>query len=105
MSKIPPCDCGGNSFALLDGVHTIAKDTPKPNVTMPVTPRFAVQHYTVAEVASLWKLSTDTVRKLFEDEPDVLVIGNQERRFGRRRYSTLRIPEFVVERVYRRQSR
>lgn len=86
-------------------MQTIAKDDLNPNSTMPVTPRFAVQHYTVAEIASLWKLSTDTVRKLFENEPDVLVIGNQNPRFSRRRRLTLRIPEFVVERVYRKESK
>jgi hypothetical protein len=69
------------------------------------TPKFAVQHYTVAEIANLWKLSEESVRKLFEKEPDVLVFGNQKPRFGRRRYLTFRIPEFVVERVHRRLSR
>lgn len=67
-------------------------------------PRCAVQHYTVAEIASAWKLSEDTIRKLFRDEPGVLVIGNQKPRYGRRRYVSLRIPEFVVERVHRRLS-
>jgi hypothetical protein len=70
-----------------------------------VTPKFAVQHYTVAEIASFWKLSEDTIRRLFEREPDVLVIESPKPRYGRRRYSTLRIPDFVVERVHRRQSR
>jgi|HubBroStandDraft_4_1064222.scaffolds.fasta_scaffold147989_2 hypothetical protein len=70
-----------------------------------VIPKFAVQHYTVAEIASLWKLSDDTVRRLFEREPDVLVIEAQKPRFGRRRKSTFRIPQFVVERVHRRLSR
>lgn len=64
----------------------------------------AVQHYTVAEIANAWKLSEDTIRKLFRDEPGVLVIGNQKPRYGRRRYLSLRIPEFVVERVHRRLS-
>ena len=68
-------------------------------------PKFAMQHYTVAEIASLWNLSENTVRRLFEKEPDVLIFGNQKPRFGRRRYFTLRIPEFVVERVHRRLSR
>lgn len=70
-----------------------------------VVPKFAVQHYTVSEIASLWKLSEKSVRKLFENEPDVLIFGNHKPRFSRRRYLTLRIPEFVVERVYRRLSR
>jgi hypothetical protein len=68
-------------------------------------PKFAVQHYTVGEIANLWRLSEDTVRRLFEREPDVLVIEAQIPRFGRRRYSTLRIPQFVVERVHRKLSR
>lgn len=86
-------------------MQTIAKESLKSDPTMAETRRFAVQHYTVAEIASLWKLSEDTIRRLFEKEPDVLVIGNQKPRFGRRRHSTLRIPECVVERVHRRQSR
>ena len=86
-------------------MQTISKHSPKPDPSIAVTPRFAVQHYTVAEIASLWKLSEDTVRRLFEEEPDVLVIGSQKPRFGRRRHSTQRIPEFVVERVHRRLSR
>jgi len=77
----------------------------KPGPNGAPIPTFAAQHYTAADIASLWQLSEDTVRRLFENEPDVLVIGNQKPRYGRRRYWTLRIPEFVVERVYRRLSR
>jgi len=55
---------------------------------------------TPAELARHWALSVDTVRHLFEAEPDVLIFG--ERRPGRRRYRTLRIPLSVAERVYRR---
>ncbi len=79
-------------------VKTTTTDNMKPAPTGVLTPEFAVQHDTVAEVASFWKLSEDTVRRLFEKEPDVLAFGNQKPRFGRRRYSTLRIPGFVVER-------
>jgi hypothetical protein len=68
-------------------------------------PKFAAQHYTVGEIASFWRLSEDTIRRLFERESDVLVIEAQKPRFGRRRYSTLRIPQFVVERVHRKLSR
>ena len=67
------------------------------------TQKCAVQHYTVAEIAAAWKLSEETIRKLFRDEPDVLVIGNRKPRYGRPCLS-LRIPEFVVERVHRRLS-
>jgi predicted methyltransferase MtxX (methanogen marker protein 4) len=70
-----------------------------------VLPPHAVRHYTVKELAKIWNLSDETVVKLFESEPGVIVIS--ERRKGsisRRRYRTLRIPEFVVERVHRRLS-
>ena len=62
---------------------------------------FKERHYSVDEVAEMWGLSPDPVRKLFEHEPGVLVLGNHASR-GKRRYTTLRIPESVVERVYRR---
>ncbi len=65
-------------------------------------PEFAVRHYSPAEIAELWSLSVDSVRKLFENEPGVLVLGNAESRRGKRSYTTLRIPEHVIERVHRR---
>jgi hypothetical protein len=64
---------------------------------------FAEPHYTVDEVAQLWKLSTDFVRRLFRDEPGVLVISPRQRK-GKRAYVTLRIPQSVLERVHRRLS-
>ncbi len=72
--------------------------------SVPPTPNgeFAERHYSVAEIAELWKLSVDTVRKLFANEPGLMVIGNGDPRPGTRRYRTLRIPESVVLRVYRR---
>jgi hypothetical protein len=60
------------------------------------------RHYNVKEVAALWKLSCDTVREMFINEPDVTVIGRQ--RAHKRHYRTLRIPESVVIRVHRRLS-
>jgi len=62
------------------------------------------RHYSPAEVGKLWNLSPDTIRRLFEKEPGVLLIGEKSRR-GRRRYVTLRIPASVVARVHRRLSR
>ncbi len=59
------------------------------------------RHYTVKELGALWKLSSSTVIRIFRDEPGVLKIG-RERRRGRRSNVTLRIPESVVQRVYRR---
>lgn len=61
------------------------------------------RHYSPAELADLWGLSTDTIRKLFENEPGVIAIGDRNPR-RKRRYITLRIPESVVARVHRRIS-
>ena len=58
------------------------------------------RHYSVAELAKVWKLSENTIRRMFESEPGVLRWGKSEKRFSRR-YVTLRIPESVVLRVHR----
>jgi hypothetical protein len=63
-------------------------------------PAFAERHYTVAEIAALWNLSSDAVRKLFQDEPGILSLGRKTAPH-KRRYVTLRIPESVVLRVHR----
>ena|SRR5204863_3978732 len=68
------------------------------------TAMFAERHYTVAEVAVMWNLSSDAIRKLFQNEPGVLVLGHGETRH-QRRYTTLRIPESVLQRVHRRMSK
>jgi hypothetical protein len=65
-------------------------------------PEFAVRHYSPAELAELWGLSVDTIRKLFDREPGVMVIRNPSPRPGKRSYTTMRIPADVVERVHRR---
>jgi hypothetical protein len=71
----------------------------------PPSPNFAARHYTIAEIATLWSLSDDAVRKIFEREPGVLVIGNQKLYGRKRSYTTIRVPEFVLERVHRRLSK
>lgn len=64
---------------------------------------FAERHYAVGEIAELWHLGPDAVRKLFQDEPGVLVLGGQGAP-RKRRYTTLRVPESVLWRVYRRMT-
>jgi hypothetical protein len=61
------------------------------------------QHYSVAQLAKLWGLSDDFVRRLFLDEPDVVVFFKH--RPGRRTYRTFRVPESVAQRVHRRMCR
>jgi hypothetical protein len=77
------------------GIQTLQADVPA----------FAERHYSPAEIADRWSLSADAIRKLFENEPGVLIIGSTVRRRGKRSYTTLRIPESVVERVHRRLSK
>jgi hypothetical protein len=60
-------------------------------------------HYSVADVSRFWNMSTDTVRRIFRDEPGVVVVAHGDRR-GRRSYRTLRIPESVLLRVHRQKS-
>jgi hypothetical protein len=64
---------------------------------------FQERHYAVAEIAEIWNLSRDVVRKIFEGEPGVLVMGRDRAR-SKRGYHTLRIPESVMERVHRKMS-
>lgn len=61
------------------------------------------RHFTVSEVAELWSLSPDVIRKIFECEKGVLVFGDQGSRY-KRSYRTLRIPASILERVHRRMS-
>jgi hypothetical protein len=65
---------------------------------------FAERHYSAPEVAAMWRLSQDTVRKIFENEPGVLVLGGNASRH-KRRYTTLRVPESVLRRVHRRMTK
>ena len=59
--------------------------------------------FTVSQIASMWQLSSDTIQRLFKDEPGVVTLGNKNPR-GRRKRVTLRIPRSVMERVKKRRS-
>jgi len=69
---------------------------------LPVPPAFE-RHFTIRELATLWQLSEDTVRRMFQGEPGVVEVGPQ-RKVYKRPYTTLRIPESVVVRVHKRRS-
>jgi AraC-like DNA-binding protein len=59
------------------------------------------RHYSVGELAQLWGLSERTIRRIFNSEPGVFRWESTETRF-KRGYTTLRIPESVVQRVHRK---
>jgi hypothetical protein len=59
------------------------------------------RHFTAKEVAEAWNLSQDTIYRLFVNEPGVLLLVSERKKYRRTR-RTLRIPESVKNRVYRR---
>jgi hypothetical protein len=61
------------------------------------------ENFTVAEIAALWKLSTDSIQRIFEDEPGVVTLGDKNPR-GKRKRVTLRIPRAVMMRVKKTRS-
>ncbi len=58
------------------------------------------RHYSVDELASIWGVSDDFVRRLFLHEPGVVVFFKH--RPGKRVYRVIRVPESVARRVHRR---
>ena len=73
---------------------------PSESAGMGVQETAFERHYTVDELAELWGMSDDFVRRLFLNEPGVVVFFKY--RPGRRTYRTVRIPESVAERVHSR---
>jgi AraC-like DNA-binding protein len=69
----------------------------------PIAESLPGHYFSVREIADRLNLSPDSVRKLFQNEPGVLVLGDQSTKH-KRRYTTLRIPEPVLHRVLRRNS-
>jgi hypothetical protein len=59
------------------------------------------QHWSPAEIAKLLHVDVETVRRLFKDEPGIVVLQKPARK-GKRPYRTMRIPQTVVNRVVRR---
>jgi hypothetical protein len=72
---------------------------------MQTPPTAFERHFTPQELADLWRLDESTVRRMFLEEPGVMVNGKEKRRDGKRQYVTLRIPASVAERAYARRIR
>lgn len=58
----------------------------------------------MSEVAEQWGVSTDLIRDVFKDEDGVLIFERSGTRV-KRPYSTMRIPDSILERVYAKLSR
>jgi hypothetical protein len=67
-------------------------------------PAPAERHYTPSQVGELWCLDVETIRRMFQDEPGVVVIQGPVKK-GKRPYKTIRIPHSVLERVHKRLQR
>ena len=79
---------------------------PKPAPRTPgveVSPLVKEKHYSPDDLAELWGVSVDSIRRIFRDEPGVLKMGDKSPKH-KRQYLTLRIPESVAERVHTRLS-
>jgi hypothetical protein len=61
--------------------------------------------FTPQEIALQLKVHPKTIQRMFMDEPGVVVLGEEDRRDGKRQYVTLRIPESVVQRVLKSKTR
>lgn len=61
-------------------------------------------HFTPEEVAQFWSLDPNSVRRMFREEPGVLRFGNEKSTYKKRAYTTLHIPQSVLDRVYRRMT-
>jgi hypothetical protein len=61
---------------------------------------FEERHFTVPELATMWRLSREFVRQVVQHEPGVTEWVRQQP--GRRRYRVLRVPQSVAERLYNR---
>jgi len=62
------------------------------------------RHYAPSEVGELWQFNVETIRRLFQDEPGVMVLQSPVKK-GKRPYTTIRIPQSVLERVHKRLQR
>lgn len=59
-------------------------------------------YYTINELAFLWNMSGESIRRLFYREPGTIVFTRQQP--GRRIYRTYRIPGYVALRVHDRMT-
>jgi hypothetical protein len=64
----------------------------------------AEQHYAPNEIAARWCLNVETIRRMFQNEPGIVVLQGPIKK-GKRPYKTIRIPHSVLERVHKRLQR
>jgi hypothetical protein len=63
---------------------------------MPIDDTTLEKHYRVGELARMWRLGRETVRKLVKDDPGVIKI-----RMGRKKAHTVySVPESAAQRIH-----
>jgi hypothetical protein len=95
--------CTRSEIAMESQIRQAANQTDLVRAHQTVNPNSAValeRHYSVPELAKIWFLSENIVRRIFLEEPGVLKLAHEETRH-KRRYTTLRIPERIAQRVHR----
>jgi hypothetical protein len=66
-----------------------------------VVPVEIEDHLTIDQIAEKLHVSVDTARRIFVNEPGVILLPGKPSRF-KRQYQTLRVPVSVFRRVYAR---
>jgi hypothetical protein len=69
----------------------VSRDSPL------VVDTFAERHFTLAEIADMWRISREKARRIFHSEPGVIRFHAAEN--SAREYNSYRIPESVARRV------
>jgi hypothetical protein len=57
-------------------------------------------HYSIPEISQMWGISQDLARDLFRNEESVLIITRPAISRRKQRYTSMRVPESVLRRVY-----
>ncbi|MEI9972437.1 MAG: hypothetical protein WDO73_10515 [Ignavibacteriota bacterium] len=71
---------------------------------VPATVVSIERHDSAGEIADIWGLNVETIRRVFDREPGVVVLQGPVKK-GRRPYKTIRVPQTVLDRVHRRLQR
>lgn len=76
----------------------VKANLPAPSDHKPLARSAFEKHYRIGELARIWGLGRETVRKLVKDEPGVIKI-----RLGRKKaHAIYSVPESAAERIYTR---
>jgi AraC-like DNA-binding protein len=88
----------------IEAIRALA-EKPQPKPPKPAAVIAEKDFYSVSDIAALWNLSPDSIRRIFADEAGVITLGDGVVRRGKRKRITLRIPREVVERVKRKRAK